>query len=90
MSAHLWAVDRGITKNYVDDVIGGIDAYLRHLKSIGAIAGGSVWLDKDLNTPEVIASGHIYFDFDFTPTFPAERVTFRSHMTNGYISEVIS
>lgn len=90
MTAHLWAVDRGITKNYVDDVIGGIDAYLRHLKSIGAIDGGSVWLDKDLNTPEVIASGHIYFDFDFTPTFPAERVTFRSHMTNGYISEVIS
>jgi len=90
MAAHLWAIDQGITKNYVDDVIGGVDAYLRHLKSIGAIAGGSVWLDKDLNDPATIASGHVYFDFDFTPTFPAERVTFRSHMTNGYISEVIS
>lgn len=90
MAAHLWAIDQGITKNYVDDVIGGVDAYLRHLKSIGAIAGGSVWLDKDLNAPATIASGHIYFDFDFSPTFPAERVTFRSHMTNGYISEVIS
>lgn len=88
--AHRWAVDRGITKNYVDDVVGGVNAYLRHLKSIGAILGGVCWADKALNTPEVIESGHIYFDFDFTGVYPAERVTFRSQMVNDYISEVFN
>lgn len=88
--AHRWAVDRGITKNYVDDVVNGVNAYLRQLKSIGAILGGVCWADKALNTPEVIASGHIYFDFDFTGVYPAERVTFRSQMVNDYISEVFN
>ncbi|KAF1017666.1 MAG: putative prophage major tail sheath protein [Stenotrophomonas maltophilia] len=86
--AHLWAVDRGITKNYVDDVREGVNAFLRQLKSTGAILGGSCWLDKDLNAPESIASGHVYWDFDFTPVYPAERLTFRSHLVNNYISEI--
>lgn len=90
LRAHLWAVDRGITKNYVTDVIESVNAYLRHLTSIGAILGGSCWADPDLNTPDQIAQGKVYFDFDFTPTYPAEHITFRSHLVNDYISEVFS
>lgn len=88
--AHLWAVDRGITKSYVTDVIEGVNAYLRHLTSIGAILGGSCWADPDLNTADQIAQGKVYFDFDFTPTYPAEHITFRSHLVNDYISEVFA
>ncbi|USZ80549.1 putative tail protein [Serratia phage MQ-4] len=90
LRAHLWAVDRGITKNYVTDVIESVNAYLRHLTSIGAILGGSCWADPDLNTPDQIAQGKVYFDFDFTPTYPAEHITFRSHLVNDYISEVFA
>lgn len=90
LRAHLWAVDRGITKNYVTDVIEGVNAYLRHLTSIGAILGGSCWADPDLNTADQIAAGKVYFDFDFTPTYPAEHITFRSHLVDTYISEVFS
>lgn len=86
--AHLWAVDRGITKNYVSEVQEGVNAYLRHLVSIGAILGGRCWADKDLNTPDQIAQGKVYFDFDFTPVYPAEHIIFRSHLTNDYITEV--
>lgn len=88
LAAHLWAVDRGITKTYVQDVVEGVNAYLRHLTSIGAILGGSCWADPDLNTPDQIAQGKVYFDFDFTPVYPAEHITFRSHLTNGYIKEI--
>lgn len=88
--AHMWAVDRGITKQYVADVVEGVNAYLRHLTSIGAILGGTCWADPDLNTPDQIAQGKIYFNFDFTPTYPAEHITFRSQLVNDYISEVFS
>lgn len=88
LRAHMWAVDRNITRTYVQDVTEGVNAYLAHLTAIGAILGGKCWADKDLNTPTEIASGKVYFDFDFTPPFPAEHITFRSHMVNDYIEEV--
>lgn len=88
MRAHLWAVDRGITKQYVNDVIEGVNAYLRNLVGLGAILGGTCWADPDLNTADQIADGKVYFDFDFTPVYPAEHIIFRSQLTNDYISEV--
>lgn len=87
-AAHLWAVDRGITKNYVTDVTESVNAYLRYLTNIGAILGGTCWADPDLNTADVIASGKIFFDFDFTPVYPAEHITFRSHLVNDYIQSI--
>ena len=89
-AAHLWAVDRGITKNYVSDVVEGVNAYLRYLTNIGAILGGSCWADPDLNSADQIAQGKIYFDFDFTPVYPAEHIIFRSHLVNDYIKEIFS
>jgi hypothetical protein len=87
-AAHLWAVDRGITKTYVQDVREGVRDYLRHLESIGAILGGDCWFDPDLNTADQIAQGKVYWDFDFTPVYPAEHLTFRSHLVNDYIKEI--
>ncbi|MDH1518496.1 phage tail sheath subtilisin-like domain-containing protein [Acinetobacter johnsonii] len=89
-AAHLWAVDRGITKTYVSDVIEGVNAYLRYLTNIGAILGGFCWADPDLNSADQIAQGKVYFDFDFTPVYPAEHVIFRSHLVNDYIKEIFS
>ena len=87
-AAHMWAVDRGITKNYVKDVLESVNAYLRQLKAIGAILGGSCWADPELNTAAAIASGKVYFDFDFTAVYPAEHITFRSHLVDSYIKEI--
>lgn len=89
MRAHLWAVDRNITRTYLDDVVESVNAYLAHLKALGAILGGECYLDPELNTPANIAQGKVYFDFDFTPPYPAERIVFRSHLINDYIKELI-
>lgn len=89
-AAHLWAVDRGITKNYVTEVVEGVNAYLRYLTSIGAIIGGKCWADPELNTPDQIAQGKVFFDFDFTPVYPAEHITFRSHLVNDYIKDIFA
>lgn len=89
-AAHLWAVDRGITKTYVSDVTEGVNAYLRYLTNIGAILGGSCWADPELNSADQIAQGKVYFDFNFTPVYPAEHIIFRSHLVNDYIKEIFS
>lgn len=88
LRAHLWAVDRNITKTYLDDVVEGVNAYLRHLVNIGAILGGKCWADPELNSPSQIQQGKVYFDFDFTPPYPAEHISFRSQMVNDYLKEV--
>ena len=69
LKAHMWAVDRNITKTYIEDVLEGINNYLRHLKSIGAIIGGVAFANPELNTPDQIALGKVSFDFDFTPPY---------------------
>lgn len=90
LRAHLWAVDRSITKTYVEDVTEGVNEYLRGLVALGAILGGKCWADPDLNTPTNIQLGKIFFNFDFTPVYPAEHITFRSHLVNDYIEEVFN
>ena len=86
--AHLWAVGRNITRTYVQDVEEGVNAYLRTLVAQGAILGGRCWADPDLNSPANIAQGKVWFNFDFSPPYPAEHITFRSHLVNDYLTEV--
>ena len=56
---------------------------------LGAILGGRCWPTPELNTKESLEDGQVYFDFDFTPPPPAERVTFRSRLTNDYLEEIL-
>ena len=90
MRAHMWAVDRNITKTYVEDVVEGVNAYLRFLVNLGALVGGVCYANPDLNTPDQTAQGRVYFDFDFTAPVPAERVTFRASLVNDYLEEIFS
>lgn len=83
--AHRWAVDKAITRQYFDDVSSSVRAYLRYLRTRGGILGGDCWVDPEFNTPTDISNGNATFSYDFTPVYPAERVTFRSHLVTDYI-----
>lgn len=89
LRAHLWAVDRNIVKNYLTDVTESVNAFLAKLKSQGAILHGKCFANKELNTATNIADGKVYFDFEFTPAYPAEQVTFRAYLNNDNIESVI-
>ena len=86
--SHLWAVDRALTKTYIEEVRESVNAYLRGLTGQGAILGGRCWADPELNDKAAISSGKVYFDFDFTPPYPAEHITFRARLVNDYIKEI--
>src|SRR5574344_503489 len=88
LRAHLWAVDRNITKTYCEDVCEGVNNYLRYLKNIGAIIDGNCWADSSINTPDQIQQGKVVFDFDFTPPYPAEHITFRSRLVGDYLEDI--
>jgi phage tail sheath protein FI len=90
LHAHLWAIDRNISKTYVLDVVEGVNDYLRHLVGVGAILGGECWADADLNSPDQIQQGKIFFDFRVTAPSPAEHITFRSHLVNDYFTEIFA
>ncbi len=90
LQAHFWAIDQNITKNYVDSIESSVNSYLRSLKAQGAIIDGKCWADPNLNTPTNIQQGLIYFNFDFTPPYPAEHITFTSELVNTYLTEVFS
>ncbi|WP_375656075.1 phage tail sheath subtilisin-like domain-containing protein [Bartonella sp. MR63HLJHH] len=88
LRGHLWAVDRNIKKTYMHDVSESVNAYLRDLKAQGAILGGRCTPDPELNTASAIESGRVYFNVEFTPTTPAEHITFRSRIVNDYLEEI--
>ena len=90
LRAHLWAVDRNISRTYIEDVLEGVNAYLRHLRALGAIINGRAWADPELNTPSEIQKGKVYIDFDFSANYPAEHITFRSRLVNDYLTEVLT
>ena len=89
LAGHMWAVDRNLTRTYLDDVAEGVNAFLRDLEGLGAVLGGRCWADPDLNTAENIAAGKVTFNFDFTPVSPAERLTFQSIVTNDYLEDLV-
>lgn len=89
LQAHLWAVDRNITKNYVEQVTEGVNAFLRSLTSQGIISGGECWADPELNTQATMDAGQVFFDFDYGRYGLAERVTFRASVNNDYTVEAV-
>ncbi|HIE1061671.1 TPA: phage tail sheath protein [Serratia marcescens] len=84
--AHLWAVDRPVTPTLVRDMIDGINAKFRELKSAGLIIGGACWYDESANTKETLKAGKLFIDYDYTPVPPLEDLTLRQRITDRYLA----
>ncbi|KAB2666525.1 phage tail protein [Brucella tritici] len=89
LSSHLWAVDRGITKTYFDDVSESVNAFLRQLKALGAISGGNCYPDPDLNSPASIMEGKAWFNVEISGVYPAEHVIFRMRLVGDYLEDLV-
>lgn len=83
-------LDRPLDKAYVTSLTGSINSYLRSQVAAGAINSGSCTPDTELNTPENIAAGKIYFNIIVSPKSPAEEITLSYAIDNGKVTEVTS
>ncbi|AML59951.1 Phage tail sheath monomer [Serratia rubidaea] len=84
--AHLWAVDRPLTPTLIRDMIDGIKAKFRELKSAGLIIDGDCWYDDSANDQETLKAGKLFIDYDYTPVPPLEDLTLRQRITDRYLA----
>lgn len=65
--AHMWAVDGVLNPSLARDIIEGIRAKLRNLKTQGYIIGADCWLDESVNDKDSLKAGKLTIDYDYTP-----------------------
>ena len=88
--AHMWAVDKPITATLIRDIVDGINAKFRELKTNGYIVDASCWFDEGANDKETLKAGKLYIDYDYTPVPPLENLTLRQRITDKYLATVVT
>ena len=89
VASHMWAIDRNIDSDYGRAVSEGVNAFLRSLVPQAILGGSCRPSDAALNSAAAIQAGRAYFDVEFTPVTPAERITFKVAITNDRYEEVL-
>ncbi len=86
--AYLEFVDKPFSAANVKLMIESGNAAMRTFIAEGAIIGGKVWLDQDLNEPIALASGRITLSLEFEPPAPMEDIRFIAHRNIEYYLEL--
>ncbi len=87
---HMWANDKPITATLIRDIIDGINAKFRELKTGGYIIDATCWFDEEANSKETLKAGTLFIDYDYTPVPPLEHLTLRQRITDKYLANLIS
>ncbi|HBM2986953.1 phage tail sheath protein [Klebsiella oxytoca] len=89
-AGHMWAVDKPITATLIKDIVAGINAKFRELKTAGYIVDATCWFDETANDAVTIKAGKLYIDYDYTPVPPLEDLTLRQRITDKYLANLVS
>lgn len=87
---HMWAVDKPLHPSLARDIVEGINAKFRDLKTGGYIIDGECWFDPSANSKESLKSGRLLLDYNFTPVPPLEDLTLRQRITDRYLADFAS
>ena len=87
---HMWAVDKPLHPSLARDIVEGINAKFRDLKTQGYIIDGECWFDDSVNSKEKLKSGRLILDYDYTPVPPLEDLTLRQRITDKYLADFAS
>ncbi|WP_333881269.1 phage tail sheath protein [Atlantibacter hermannii] len=87
---HMWAVDRPVTATLIRDIVDGINAKFRELKTGGYIVDATCWFDEEANDAESLKAGKLIIDYDYTPVPPLENLTLRQRITDKYLASLVS
>ncbi|EPZ3032889.1 phage tail sheath protein [Yersinia enterocolitica] len=83
--AHQWAVDKPMTTTLIRDIVEGIKAKFRELKSNGNLIDANCWYDDSANDKDTLKAGKLFIDYDYTPVPPLENLTLRQRITDKYL-----
>ncbi len=87
---HMWAVDKPLHPSLARDIVEGINAKFRDLKTAGYIIDASCWFDPNANSKEQLKNGQLILDYDYTPVPPLEDLTLRQRITDKYLADFAS
>lgn len=87
--AHMWAVDMPLHPSLAKDILEGIKAKFRELKSAGYIIDGNAWIDDAANDKDTLKAGKLVIDYDYTPVPPLENLLLRQRITEQYLVNFI-
>ncbi|EKM6459491.1 phage tail sheath protein [Cronobacter dublinensis] len=88
--AHMWAMDKPVTPTLIRDIVDGINAKFRELKTAGYIVDAQCWVDESVNDKETLKAGKLLLDYDYTPVPPLDNLTLRQRITDKYLANLIS
>ena len=83
-NAHEPFIDAPFSAQTLVDIAETVNSALRRWQALGAVLGGRVWLDSDLNTKETWVNGHLYVSYDTEAPAPIEHITFMFSRNTGY------
>ena len=88
--AMLQFIDKPINQATIDAIRDTGNGFFRTLIGRGAcLPGSKVVYNTELNTPEELAAGHVYFDLNFMGPTPAERITFQSFIDINLLTSIV-
>lgn len=85
--AHMWAIDKPVTPTLAKDIIEGLNAKFRELKSQGYIVDANAWFSEEVNDVSTLKAGKLFIDYDYTPVPPLEDLTFTQRITDRYLAD---
>lgn len=88
LAGHQWAIDRGITKTYVKDVLDGLRGFMASERAKGAVINFEAWVDEEKSTLSELEQGRVYWNIKFTDVPVAENPNFSIEVTNEFLSEI--
>lgn len=88
--AHMWAIDKPMHPSLVRDIVEGIKAKGRELVAQGYLLGFDCWFNEELNSKDVLKSGKLYIDYDYTPVPPLENLMLQQRITDRYLIDFAS
>jgi hypothetical protein len=83
--AQMWAVDQPMYPSLAKDIIEGIKAKFRELKTGGYIIDGDCWMDDAANDKDTLKAGKLVLDYNYTPVPPLENLLLRQRITDQYL-----
>lgn len=85
-----WAQDANMTAQHVLSVMRTLQDLLDGMKAVGAILGGQVYWDRDMNTNSDLRNGKLRVEFDAEETPPLEDLIFGSRRNEAYFDNLAS
>uniref|UniRef100_UPI0035CF24FD phage tail sheath family protein n=1 Tax=Bartonella sp. AP331QHHD TaxID=3243490 RepID=UPI0035CF24FD len=83
-----WANDENLTGQHVIAITRSLTQFLDDMIARGALLGGRVWFDRDLNSNSTLQLGKLRVEFDAEEVPPLEDLSFGSRRNSAYFDRL--